>query len=75
VTRDALLSLSGIVVAYGGEEVLDHVDLAVSKGEIVTLIGPNGAGKTTLLRVALGLSRPDEGVVFRRPGLRVGYMP
>ena len=39
------------------------------------MIGPNGAGKTTLLRLLLGLTRPSVGKVWRRPGLRLGYMP
>ncbi len=37
-------------VALHGRTVLEHVDLHVHCGEIVTIIGPNGAGKTTLLR-------------------------
>ncbi|MHA1537983.1 MAG: ATP-binding cassette domain-containing protein, partial [Alphaproteobacteria bacterium] len=52
-----------------------HVDIAVSPGEIVTLIGPNGAGKTTLIRVLLGILKPSGGVVHRRPGLKIGYVP
>jgi zinc transport system ATP-binding protein len=55
--------------------VLDHIDVAVSPGEIVTLIGPNGAGKTTLVRVLLGLEKPDCGEVRRRKDLRIGYVP
>ena len=66
--RDVCLSLAGSVV-------LDHVDLSVSPGDIVTLIGLNGSGKTTLVRVLLGLVAPDSGEVRRRPGLRIGYTP
>jgi zinc transport system ATP-binding protein len=51
------------------------VSLTVTPGETVTLIGPNGAGKTTLVRVMLGLLQPDQGQVWRRPGIRIGYVP
>lgn len=64
-----------IRVAFHGQTILDHVDLQVHAGEIVTLIGPNGAGKSTLLRVLLGLLKPDQGRVHLRPGLCIGYMP
>jgi zinc transport system ATP-binding protein len=70
-----LISANGITVRYGERTVLDGVDLSVAPGEIVTLIGPNGSGKTTFLRAVLGLIRPDQGAVSRRPGLTIGYVP
>jgi zinc transport system ATP-binding protein len=62
-------------VVIGAHLILDTIDISVASGEIVTVIGPNGAGKTTLLRVLLGLLKPSDGTVERRPGLRVGYLP
>ena len=44
-------------------EVLDSVDLTVSRREVVALIGPNGSGKSTLLRIIGGLLQPDRGRV------------
>lgn len=72
---DDLLRLQGVSVRFDGRDTLDAVDLRVRPGEIVTLIGPNGAGKTTLVRVVLGLLTPDRGTVWRKPRLRIGYMP
>ena len=76
-TGDAepLISANGVSVTAGAATLLQHVDISVSRGEIVTLIGPNGAGKTTLIRVLLGSLEPSEGVVRRRPGLKIGYVP
>jgi len=51
----------GIRKAFGGKQVLDGVDLTVTKGQIVALLGPNGAGKTTLIRILATLLRPDAG--------------
>jgi zinc transport system ATP-binding protein len=73
--REPLIAARRVRVAYGEHVVLAGVDLSVAAGEIVTVIGPNGAGKTTLLRLLLGLSRPTEGRIERRPGLRIGYLP
>ena len=71
----ALVEASGLRLAIAGRTIIDGVDLAVRRDEIVTLIGPNGAGKTMLVRLLLGLRRPDAGTVRRLPGLTVGYMP
>lgn len=77
--RDAaaerLVAVAGLDVRFGRTTVLADVDLTVDADEIVTLIGPNGAGKSTLVRVVLGLVPPTRGTVWRRPGLRVGYVP
>ncbi len=57
------LRLRGVRVAYGARTALQALDLEVARGEFVALTGPNGSGKSTLLRAALGLIRPDDGVV------------
>lgn len=72
---DALIQLSDVGVRFSGQNILDQVNLTLTRGEIVTLIGPNGAGKTTLVRTVLGLLKPDTGSVWRQPRLTIGYMP
>jgi lipopolysaccharide export system ATP-binding protein len=58
------LSAQELVKVYRGRRVVDHVSLAVNRGEIVGLLGPNGAGKTTAFYMIVGLIRPDGGQVF-----------
>jgi len=70
-----LIAARGLCVAFGAERVIDHVDLAIHEGEIVTVIGPNGSGKTTLVRALLGLVAPVDGAVERADGLTIGYVP
>ena len=70
---DAVVALEDVAFAYRGRvPVLDGVDLAVSRGEIVALQGPNGSGKTTLAKLAAGLLVPQAGAV-RRMG-RAAYL-
>ena len=61
----AILSVEHVTRTFGGLVALDHVSLAVERGEIAGLIGPNGAGKTTAFNVITRLYKPDSGsVVF-----------
>jgi len=75
MAAELLLNVEQVGLALQGHSILRDVSLQVRTGEIVALIGPNGAGKSTLVRIVLGLIRPDQGRIWRAPGLRVGYMP
>ncbi len=70
-----LLEAHAVDWSVGEEAILSKVSLTLEEGEILTIIGPNGAGKTSLLRILMGLVTPSGGRVWRRPGLRIGYMP
>jgi PAS domain S-box-containing protein len=59
----SLLSVSDIVLDYGGLRALDGVDLNVREGEVHAIVGEHGAGKSSLARVLSGLVRPSEGRV------------
>lgn len=72
---EPLIRAEHLSLQIDGRQLLQDISLELRQGEIVTVIGPNGAGKTTLLRLLLGLTRPTGGSVWRRPGLRLGYMP
>ena len=61
-TSDPVVELDDIHMAFGGNVVLDGVDLTVDRG-LTGLIGPNGAGKTTCLNCISGYLRPDSGSV------------
>ncbi|WP_347554877.1 ABC transporter ATP-binding protein [Robbsia sp. KACC 23696] len=52
---EAMLSIKGLEVKYGGIQAVKGVDLEVHQGELVTLIGANGAGKTTTMKAITGL--------------------
>lgn len=67
--------LEHVSCAYGRSPVVEAVDLAVSDGEFLGLVGPSAAGKTTILRAVTGVVTPVHGRVWRRPGLRLGYVP
>jgi ABC-type multidrug transport system ATPase subunit len=71
----SLLRAVGVARRYGTITALAPTDLELSPGESLALVGPNGAGKSTLLAILAGALDPDEGVVERRDGLRIGWVP
>jgi branched-chain amino acid transport system ATP-binding protein len=61
-----VLRVGDLHVYYGGIHALKGVNIAVEKGEIVTIIGANGAGKSTLLNAISGIIRSREGrIIFK----------
>ena len=57
-----MIRCRGATVTLGDRRVLDGVDLAVGRGEWVSIVGPNGAGKSTLLRYLTGAVGGDGDV-------------
>jgi len=86
VNDQRLLETQGLRKSYNGRRVVDGVDIAVHRGEIVGLLGPNGAGKTTTFYMVVGLIPPDAGQIcfggqeitrmpmFRRARAGIGYL-
>ncbi|HEV3026565.1 MAG TPA: ATP-binding cassette domain-containing protein, partial [Planctomycetota bacterium] len=59
----AALELCDLTKRLGSRPVLDGVNLAILKGETMTVIGGSGAGKSVLLKHIVGLMKPDRGCV------------
>jgi ATP-binding cassette subfamily F protein uup len=70
-----LLHLKDIVVAFGGQRLLDGAELSVGAGDRLCLVGRNGSGKSTLLKIAAGLVEADGGTRFAQPGATIRYLP
>ena len=70
----SLIRLEKVSLAFGHWPLLDNVDFQVEPGERVCLVGRNGMGKSTLMHVLRGATPPDEGSVWRKPGLRMAYL-
>ncbi len=60
----AVVSIHGLTKYYGDNLVLDHIDLEVGNGTLVSLLGPSGCGKTTTLRLIAGFEQASGGDIF-----------
>ena len=82
---EPIIELHELTKKYGKFTAVDHINLAVQKGEIFGILGPNGAGKSTTILMMLGLTDPTSGTVqvcginsTRNPiqvREKVGYLP
>jgi ABC-type Fe3+/spermidine/putrescine transport system ATPase subunit len=58
------VELRGVSKRFGSRIVLDNIDLAVGRGEVLALLGASGSGKSTLLKIVSGIETADQGRVF-----------
>ncbi len=53
-----------LVRVFGQKTAVNHLNLAVQRGEFYGFLGPNGAGKSTTIKMMVGLLRPTSGSVW-----------
>lgn len=59
-----ILKTEHLYKSFGHLDVLNDVNLAVKKGEVICIIGPSGAGKSTYLRCLNQLEKITSGKIF-----------
>ena len=68
VGRNLCMSAKGLTKVFGfGRRktvAVDHVDLNLYEGEVVSIVGESGSGKTTLAKMLLGLISTTEGEIY-----------
>ena len=60
---EPLVRLSGVNKWFGDLHVLQDIDLAIDRGEVVVVIGPSGSGKSTLCRAINRLESIEKGEI------------
>ena len=61
--RCITISFQGVSKSFNSHKVLDDVSFEINAGEALCLMGRSGTGKTVTLKLAIGLMRPDRGVI------------
>jgi iron(III) transport system ATP-binding protein len=72
----AFIEIKNLFKRFKNVVAVNHIDLEVKQGEMLTLLGPSGCGKTTTLRCIAGLETPEEGdiVIDGKPMLSQGFV-
>ncbi len=68
------IKLRGVTAGYGETHVLEGIDLALAKGESLSIIGRNGVGKSTLLETVIGHTALHAGII-ELAGVRIEAVP
>ena len=71
---EPFIRFEGVSKSFGTLTVVDGLDLAIDKGEFVSMLGPSGSGKTTILMMLAGFEKPTSGVI-RVSGRQVDGLP
>jgi ATP-binding cassette subfamily F protein uup len=71
----ALLSIKDLSIKFGGDPLLDAVNLNIEYGDRACLVGRNGTGKSTFLKILAGIEDPDSGEIINAPGIKTAYLP
>lgn len=58
------LQISGLCKSFGDLEALRGIELAMERGEFISVVGPSGCGKTTFLRIVAGLEPATSGIIL-----------
>jgi phospholipid/cholesterol/gamma-HCH transport system ATP-binding protein len=61
--KRCLIEVNNLWTRFGTHIVHRDINLAIERGEVLSLVGGSGSGKTTLLRQMMGLETPDQGEV------------
>jgi len=71
------IKIENLYKRFGHTVAVDHVNLEIKRGEILTLLGPSGCGKTTTLRCIAGLEKPEGGdvIIDGKPLFSRGFVP
>ena len=71
------ITLKDVIIGYGGNPILNNINVSLKIGEFVVLFGPNGCGKTTLFKTILGIIPPIKGTIIYGDDYtpRFGYVP
>lgn len=71
-----IIEVRNLSFGYDKFNVLENINLNISKDDFLAIIGPNGGGKSTLLKLILKLLTPKNGeIVIHEKSSSIGYVP
>ncbi len=71
----ALITVEDAKLTLGIKPLFEGLNFSINEGDQVGLVGNNGCGKTSLIRAIMGEHKLDSGIITKKRGIRIGYVP
>jgi energy-coupling factor transport system ATP-binding protein len=62
--ENPIISAENVTIGYGRKSIVKEINLAIDKGEWISIVGENGSGKSTLLKSLIRLEPIKKGNIF-----------
>ena len=62
--EEIAIKVKDVYKTFGGQNVLNGINLEMERGQITVIIGKSGGGKTVLMKHLIGLLKPDRGEIW-----------
>ncbi len=61
-------------LSFGNNILFEDLEFYIHKGDKICLVGRNGCGKSSLLKTITEQYQLDQGVVYKAPSIKIGYL-
>ena len=69
-----IIALKDAKKVYSSDVIFENLNMEIKNNEKIGLVGRNGSGKTTIFKILAKIETLDEGQLFIRKDVRVGYL-
>ena len=70
-----IVELKNVSYRRNNQVILDKVNVAITKGNIISIIGPNGSGKSSIAKLICRIWTPTSGKINSSKNIKIGYVP
>jgi phospholipid/cholesterol/gamma-HCH transport system ATP-binding protein len=64
LSPDLVINFVNVTKSFEAQNVCSGINLAVKRGQVLSILGPSGCGKTVSIKMLIGLILPDDGAIY-----------
>ena len=70
-----LITFNDVTIKYVDKTILNKASFTINETDKIGVVGINGTGKSTLLKAIMDKVALDEGIIYKKSGLKISYLP